>query len=74
LVSSWPAWFFLVSGGIPMIGGRRRRKKAVDGKAGRSGSGESPASLPAARDQAGAATGDDDLAGVRDILKRHGIS
>jgi hypothetical protein len=68
------ALLFLVSGGIPMIGGRRRRKKAVDGKAGRSGSGESPASLPAARDQAASPAGDDDLAGVRDILKRHGIS
>ncbi len=67
------ALLFLVSGGIPMIGGRRRRKKAVDGKARRSGS-ESPASLPAPLDQAVSPTGDDDLAGVRDILKRHGIS
>ena len=68
------ALFFLVSGGLPMIGGRRRRKKAVDGKAGRSGSGGSPAALPASRDHGAAAADDDDLAGVRDILKRHGIS
>jgi hypothetical protein len=60
-----------VSGGIPMVGGRRRRKKAVDGKAGRAASGELPAS---SRDQTVAPAGDDDLAGVRDILKRHGIS
>jgi hypothetical protein len=66
------ALLFLVSGGIPMIGGRRRRKKAVEGKAARSG-GDSPA-LPASRSQAAAPAGDDDLAGVRDILKRHGIS
>jgi hypothetical protein len=65
------ALFFLVSGGIPMVGGRRRRKKAVDGKAGRAASGELPAS---SRDQTAAPAGDDDLAGVRDILKRHGIS
>jgi hypothetical protein len=69
------ALFFLVSGGIPMIGGRRRRrKKAVDGKAGRSGSGESPAALPASTDHGAPTADDDDLAGVRDILKRHGIS
>ncbi len=66
--------FFLVSGGIPLVGGRRRRKKEVGGKAGRSG-GDTPASLPAARDRAKVPAGDDDdLAGVRDILKRHGIS
>jgi hypothetical protein len=66
--------FFLVSGGIPMVGGRRRRNKEVAGKAARPGGGESPASLPASRHPAPASADDDDLAGVRDILKKHGIS
>lgn len=68
------ALFFLVSGGIPLVGGRRRRKKDIAGKAGRSGGGESPASLTASRDRAAVPAGDDDLADVRDILKKHGIS
>ncbi|MGH3300420.1 MAG: cellulose synthase [Streptosporangiaceae bacterium] len=66
--------FFLVSGGIPLVGGWRRRKKKVAGKAGRSSGGELPASAPASRDRAAVSAGDDDLADVRDILKKHGIS
>jgi hypothetical protein len=67
------ALFFLVSGGIPLVGGWRRRKKEAGGKAGRSGGGESAASVPASKDRAAVSAGDDDLADVRDILKRHGI-
>jgi hypothetical protein len=67
------ALFFLVSGGIPLVGGRRRRKKEVAGKAGRSG-GDEAAALPAGRGKSAAPADDDDLAGVRDILKKHGIS
>jgi hypothetical protein len=67
------AVLFLVSGGIPLVGGRRRRKKEVGGKAGRS-AGESPATVPGSRQRAAVSAGDDDLADVRDILKKHGIS
>lgn len=67
------ALLFLVSGGIPLLRGRRRRKKEVAGKAGRPG-GESTTSMPASRDRAAVSAGDDDLADVRDILKKHGIS
>jgi hypothetical protein len=67
------ALLFLVSGGIPLVGGRRRRKKEVAGKAGRSDSG-SPATVPASKQRAAVSAGDDDLADVRDILKKHGIS
>jgi hypothetical protein len=55
------------------VGGRRRRKKEVAGKAGRSDGG-SPATVPASKQRAAVSAGDDDLADVRDILKRHGIS
>lgn len=65
--------FFLVSGGIPLVGGWRRRKKEVGGKAGRTADGET-APVPASRDRAAVTAGDDDLADVRDILKKHGIS
>ncbi|HXZ63119.1 MAG TPA: cellulose synthase [Streptosporangiaceae bacterium] len=66
--------FFLVSGGIPMIGGRRRRKKKeVGAQGGRSGGG-SPESVASSHKPAAVGAGDDDLADVRDILKKHGIS
>jgi hypothetical protein len=68
------ALLFLVSGGIPLVGGRRRRKKEVGGKAGRSGGGESTAPVPTSRGRAAVTAGDDDLADVRDILKKHGIN
>jgi hypothetical protein len=67
------ALFFLVSGGIPLVGWRRRRKKEVAGKAGRP-AGESAGSVPPSRERAAVSAGDDDLADVRDILKKHGIS
>ena len=66
------ALLFLVSGGIPLLGGWRRRKKEAGAKAGRSG-GEAPASVPTTKERAAVSAGDDDLADVRDILKRHGI-
>jgi hypothetical protein len=63
--------FFLVSGGIPLVGSRRRRRREVDG-----GRGRDERALPAAGSSGRAAveSGDDDLADVRDILKKHGIS
>ena len=66
---------FLVSGGIPLMRGRNRRKAAKAGKGARSArDGQPPGSVPAKRNQAAVPAGDDDLADVRDILKRHGIS
>jgi hypothetical protein len=66
------ALLFLVSGGIPLVGGRRRRKKEVGGQAGRPG--DQSASVHPKRERAAVTSGDDDLADVRDILKKHGIS
>lgn len=61
--------FFLVSGGIPLVGSRRRHRKAVD-----SGPGEPRPPVPGSSRRAAVESGDDDLADVRDILKKHGIS
>jgi hypothetical protein len=66
---------FLVSGGIPFVGWRKRHNGAKE-KAGK----DRPASQPggsverAAGKSAVKAAVDDDLADVRDILKKHGIS
>lgn len=60
---------FLVSGGIPLIGSRRRRRKDVD-----QGGPRPPVAGSAGRGRAAVESGDDDLADVRDILKKHGIS
>ncbi len=68
------ALFFLVSGGIPMVGGRRRRKKQVGEQASRPGDGAQPATVKGSRNRAAVTSGDDDLADVRDILKKHGIN
>jgi len=59
---------FLVSGGIPLFSWRRRHHKEVDG-----GRTERP---PVAGHTGRAAVqpGEDDLADVRDILKKHGIN
>jgi len=64
---------FVASGGIPLLRSRKRRK---DEKRGRSvGAGTQPASVtPAGSRPAMPPAQDDDLADVRDILKRHGIS
>jgi hypothetical protein len=61
--------FFLVSGGIPLVGARRRHRKEVD-----SGRNEPKAPVAGASRRAAVESGDDDLADVRDILKKHGIS
>ena len=67
------AALFLISGGIPLVKSRKRRKDKRDDQA--AGRGQRPASVPATRDrQAVPAAQDDDLADVRDILKKHGIS
>jgi hypothetical protein len=61
--------FFMVSGGIPLVGSRRRRRKEAE--SGR-GTPRPPVAGPAGR--AAVESGDDDLADVRDILKKHGIN
>lgn len=61
--------FFLVSGGIPLVGWRRRHRRDVEDRHGR----EEPG-LPASSGRAAIDSGDDDLADVRDILKKHGIN
>ena len=60
--------FFLVSGGIPLVGSRRRRHKEADS------GGEPRAPVAGSSRRAAVESGDDDLADVRDILKKHGIS
>jgi hypothetical protein len=61
--------FFLVSGGLPLVGSRRRHRKQVD-----SGREEPRAPVAGTSRRAAVESGDDDLADVRDILKKHGIS
>jgi hypothetical protein len=61
--------FFLVSGGIPLVGSRRRHRKGVD-----SDRAETRAPVAGSSRRAAVESGDDDLADVRDILKKHGIS
>lgn len=66
---------FLVSGGIPLMRGRKRRKAAKAGKGPRSAhDGQPPGSVPVKRDQAAVPGGDDDLGDVREILRRRGIT
>lgn len=70
---------FLVSGGIPLVGSRKRREKkkeralAQRSAAGGAATGSAPA-VRASRKQPAVPADDDDLSDVRDILKRHGIS
>lgn len=67
---------FLVSGGIPLTGWRKKHDKKAK-KGGTGGSGDGTVAVPQANGrgkQAVRAGDDDDLADVRDILKRHGIS
>lgn len=61
--------FFLVSGGIPLVGWRRRHRREVEGRRGGDTQG-----LPASSGRSAVDSGDDDLADVRDILKKHGIN
>lgn len=67
---------FLGSGGIPLL--RSRKRKKDKGKSDK-GQGQPASTAPAVREpgrekRAVAPAQDDDLADVRDILKRHGIS
>lgn len=62
---------FLVSGGIPLVGWRRRHRREVDSGHGRGELGQPTAG---SSNRAAVDSGDDDLADVRDILKKHGIS
>jgi hypothetical protein len=61
--------FFLVSGGIPLVGSRRRHRREVE-----SGRGEPGRPVAGSSGRAAVESGDDDLSDVRDILKKHGIS
>lgn len=66
---------FLVSGGIPLVTSRRRAKQAKEKRRAESVSSGQKAPVPAVRDRrAVPPPQDDDLADVRDILKKHGIS
>jgi hypothetical protein len=66
------ALLFVISGGIPLVQSRRRRKDRGRGRADKDG--QPPASVPAKSERKAMAAPEDDLADVRDILKRHGIS
>ena len=73
------ALLFLLSGGIPLVGWRRRRKKAKAAKEKASAANYAPASVPASgRQQVQAPPArpadDDDMREVQDILRKRGIS
>jgi len=63
---------FLISGGIPLFSGTRRRNKARR-KRGRSGEEQAPAAISPAARQAPPPQGGDDLSDVEEILRRRGI-
>jgi hypothetical protein len=72
---------FLVSGGIPFVGWRKHRRAAKEKAAKDKADGNPPASgqptgsVERARGKSGVkAAVEDDLADVRDILKKHGIT
>lgn len=66
------AVLFLVSGGIPLVGWRKRHKAVKDQPR---EDGQPTASLERARGKSAIkAEAEDELADVRDILKKHGIS
>lgn len=71
---------FMVSGGAPLMRGRKRRKAAKAAKAGKAPrsahDGQSPAAVPATREHPAVSAGDDDdhLGEVREILRRRGIT
>lgn len=62
---------FLISGGIPLAGGTRKRNKARRQKA--RDSEPEPAAISRPQGQASAPAGDDDLGDVEEILRRRGI-
>ena len=63
---------FLISGGIPLFGGTRKRNKARRQKA-RGSDQEAPAAITPAKGQAPMPPADDDLGDVEEILRRRGI-
>ena len=66
---------FLLSGGLPLMRGRNKRKAAKAGKGARAAhDGQPTASVPATREKSAVPAGDDDLADVREILRRRGIN
>lgn len=70
---------FLISGGIPLLGGTRRRNKErrqrARGARREHAGAQAPPAVPPARQQAQAAppATDDDLSDVQEILRRRGI-
>jgi hypothetical protein len=70
------ALLFLVSGGIPLVGWRKRRQKAKARKESDRADhgGQPPAAIPPRRSQAAQSGDDDDLREVQDILRKRGIS
>jgi hypothetical protein len=62
---------FLISGGIPLVGGTRKRNKARRQKA--RDSEREPAAITRPQAQSPAPSADDDLGDVEEILRRRGI-
>ena len=68
------AVLFLVSGGIPLVGWRKRHKEHKEHRTDGTGGSQVAVTAPKSRAKATAPDQDDDLSDVRDILKRHGIN
>ena len=66
------ALLFLISGGIPLLSGTRRRSKSRRQRA-RASQDEATAIAPAPQHQAPTPPGNDDLGDVEEILRRRGI-
>jgi hypothetical protein len=68
------ALLFLLSGGIPLVSWRRKRRKAKEREA--RANEQPPAAVTASRQQppARSGDGDDDMREVQDILRKRGIS
>lgn len=67
------ALLFLVSGGIPLVGGKREKAKRARLDASRDRAGQVASSVPEARQQPSMPPADDDLGDVQEILRRHAI-
>jgi hypothetical protein len=69
------ALLFVVSGGIPLVGGKRKRDKAKRARlnSGSDRGGQVAPSVPETRQQPPMPPADDDLGDVREILRRRGI-
>jgi hypothetical protein len=66
------ALLFLISGGIPLFGGTRKRSKDRRQRA-RASQDEPPAAIPPAQRQASGPPPGDDMGDVEEILRRRGI-